>query len=161
MPFRAALTPRLPMVVACLWVGLATPSLRAQTSDSSLKPVDSLRSWFPLGLHAMPNVDGDSTLIDAYVSFLTPGDSVWTRKWALYGTAWLLAQADHRHLRRAAVLFLWPDRVSKSAPPGARPATWSMLFARDSLGCWSIVNDSTPIARCNLRQDPASPLRRP
>ena len=161
MPLWTIPMPRIASLFVASRLVLVSPTLRAQAPDSPLKPVDSLRAWYPLGLHAMPNVNGDSTLIDAYVSYLTPGDSVWTRRWALYGTAWLLAQADHRRLRRAAVLFLWPDEVPDSAPPGHRPATWSMLFTRDSLGCWSIVNDTTPVARCNTRDNAVAPKARP
>ena len=141
---------------------LGTPSVGAQaTPDSEVVSIDSLRAWYSLGLFAQPAEDGDSVLTDVFISYLTPGDTLWPRRWALYGGSWLLAQAAHRHMRRASVLFLWPKNIPDSAPPGPRPSAWSILFVRDSVGCWAILNDTTPVSSCQARDDPSGVIAKP
>jgi hypothetical protein len=139
----------------------AASGLPAQAYEESPAAIDSLRAWYALGLYALPAEDGDSILADTFISYLHPGDTVWTRRWALYGRSWLLAQASFRRFRRAAVIFLWPENIPDSAPPGPRPSSWSLLFARDSLGCWFIVNDTTPASTCARRDDPTNAVPRP
>jgi hypothetical protein len=126
---------------------LGSPAiLLAQGTTQGPEPVDSLTAWIGLGLYSWPDEQGDSTLVDVYVSLLSPDDTAWARRWALRGGSWLLAQARNQGFRRTGVIFLWPSRTDELS--AKRRQLWSMYFAIDDRGCWHVENDTTPVSSC-------------
>ena len=121
-------------------------ALTAQDSTGASVQPDSLTAWLGLGLFAWPDRQDDSTLVDVYVSRLSPGDTVWARRWALHGGSWLLAQARNQGFRRTGVVFLWPSTSDELS--AHRHPLWSMYFVLDEHGCWHIENDTTPVSTC-------------
>jgi hypothetical protein len=147
------LRPPLPALLALLIC--ATPRLaEAQKKWYEAATHDSMMS---LGFEYFTATNGDTILVDLYRSYSPLGDTVAPRRQALVSWSGLTAMVKTRGYHRAVVVYLWPADPADSLVEGSVAATWAMNFAEDSDGCWHIVNDTTPISTCVLRDDPNGP----
>jgi hypothetical protein len=114
-------------------------------------------SMMGLGYDYLTADNGDTIYVDIYRSYTAIGDTVAPRRQALVSWSAISAIVKTRGFHRAAVLYLWPANPDDSLVKDSVAATWAMNFAEDRDGCWHIVNDTTPISTCVLRDDPGSP----
>jgi hypothetical protein len=114
-------------------------------------------SMMSLGFDYLTTEDGDTIFVDIYRSYAPIGDTIVPRRQALVSWSGVSAIVKTRGYRHAAILYLWPQDPTDSLVIGDIAAVWAMRFAQDEDGCWHIVNDTTPISTCVLRDDPNSP----
>lgn len=137
----------------CLLATTALPAL-AQTVVYEAATGDSMAS---LGAQVMVLFTGDTAFVDIYRSFAPLGDTTSARRQAIVAFAGVTPAARARGLHAAAILYLWPKEPSDSVLAQGPAAWWLLIYRQDYLGCWHIVNDTTPISTCVARDDPTSP----
>jgi hypothetical protein len=146
--FNAAL-----FVALWLWVAPLRFAL-AQTVEYEAATGDSMAS---LGTQVMLLVTGDTAYVEIYRSFAAVGDTTSARRQAIIAFGGVTPAARALGLHAAAILYLWPKEPSDSVLAQGPAAWWLLIYRQDYLGCWHIVNDTTPISTCVARDDPTSP----
>ncbi|MGH7624761.1 MAG: hypothetical protein ACREOJ_05495 [Gemmatimonadaceae bacterium] len=102
-----------------------------------------------LGLLPVAVKSSDTVLVMVYRTFLPPGDTAGARREALPWWPWLAAQTTRGKYRKAAILVVWPTAMDDSLFEHGVAARYTVLFTTDSLGCWHVANDTTPIQTCD------------
>jgi hypothetical protein len=142
-------------MLAGFWLLPATPPLAlAQTVVYEAATGDSMAS---LGAEVMVLFTGDTAFVEVYRSFAPLGDTTLARRQAIIAFAAVAPKARTRGLHAAGFLYLWPKEPSDSLLQHGAAAWWMLIYRQDYLGCWHIVNDTTPISTCVARDDPTSP----
>jgi hypothetical protein len=100
---------------------------------------------------------GDTVYVLAYRTFLPIGDTAGARREAIPWWPVLVAQMRGRVYRAAGIVVLWPRTPSDSLFERGVAEAYRIGFVTDSLGCWHLRDDPTPIQTC----DPSSAGRVP
>jgi hypothetical protein len=139
---------------AMLITALSASPLWGQTILYEAASGDSMQYF---GYEVFPDERGDSVLVKMYRSFAPVGDTVTPRRQALVDWALVSARAKTGGYARAAIYYFWPTDPSDTTFSSGIAAQWIITFAKDGDGCWHIVNDTTPISTCVVRDDPRGP----
>lgn len=131
--------------IGALLVLLVSLPLSAQERMYDALTGDSMGMF---GSYRIPVADADSAFVMVYRTFLPATDTSGVRKQAIGWWPWLSAQVKVRGYRFAGIRVVWPTEPTDSLFKQGVATDWWVTFWRDSVGCWHMVNDTTPISNC-------------
>jgi len=141
-----------PLVLVAFAVGRASAQRAGIRYDAMTHDSVEIFGLLPVAVDS-----SDSALVMIYRTFLPPGDTAGARREALPWWPWLAAQTTRGKYRKAAIQVIWPTAMDDSLFEHGVAARYTVLFTTDSLGCWHIANDTTPIQTCDPTWSRVSP----